>query len=153
MINRIYKKLTAAVKKHNFYYRMMIPFSVLSIVIVSVTALLSWRAISKRYETEIRKSSTNVLTQVQIYTDQNVYENIMTVINTHFLSVTSSSEIEQFFTYGKKLQSSKILEAYQSIVNMCLNTPYIEHVTLYHKKDDLLLDTDYGLCYDASSRE
>ena len=98
-------------------------------------------------------TSTAPRKQVQIYTDQNVYENIMTVINTHFLSVTSSSEIEQFFTYGKKLQSSKILEAYQSIVNMCLNTPYIEHVTLYHKKDDLLLDTDYGLCYDASSRE
>ena len=153
MISRIYKKLLSTVKRHTFYYRIMMPFSVLSIVIISFTALISWRAISGRYETEIKESNANVLTQVQIYIDQYVYENIMTLINTNFLNVTSSSDIELFFTYGKKLQASKILGAYQSIGNICNSTAYIHHVTLYHKKDDLLLDTGYGLCYDASLHE
>ena len=153
MINRICKRILGAVKKNTFYYRIMMPFSVLSIVIISVTALISWRAISGRYETEIKESNANILTQVQIYTDQYVYENVMTVINNNFLNVTSSSDIEQFFTYGKKLQASKILDAYQSIRNICNSTAYIQDVTLYHKKDDLLLDESYGLCYDASLYE
>lgn len=153
MISKIYKKLLSVLKKHTFYYRIMIPFSVLSIVLVSVTTLVSWRAISERYEAEIMESNVNILTQVQIYTDQNIYESIMAVINTNFLNITLTSDIEQFFNYGKKLQSSKILGAYQSIRNICNNSLYIEHVTLYHKKDDLLLDADYGLCYDATPRE
>ena len=88
MISKIYKKLLSVLKKHTFYYRIMIPFSVLSIVLVSVTTLVSWRAISERYEAEIMESNVNILTQVQIYTDQNIYESIMAVINTNFLNIT-----------------------------------------------------------------
>ena len=146
----ICEKILTALKKHTFYYRIMVPFSVLSIVIVLVTAMFSWHVINERYETEIKNSNANILTQIKIYTDQSVYESIMSIINNNFLNLTSSSELEQFFTYGKKLQTSKILSVYRSMGDICSSNPYIKNVALYHKTDDLLLDAGYGLCYDAS---
>lgn len=153
MINKssVFKKLFTSYRKHNFYYRILAPFTIFSIVIVCLSAGASWYLMGSRYDQKLRESNRKTLEQIQQYTDQTLYTNTMELINASFLGGRSAARLDDFFLYGRRLSESALLEDYQQISNLCIQNSFIDHITLYQNEDDILLDSALGLRYHASA--
>lgn len=137
-------------RKHNFYYRILAPFAVFSIILVCLSAGFSWYLLGNRYKQKIRETNHQILEQIQQYADQNLYENTTHILNHFFLGAYTSPELNNFFSYGSRLSDSDLLKCFQQTVNLCVQSDYIDYVTLYQKNDDLLIDSTLGLRYRVS---
>ena len=136
-------------RKRNFYYRIMVPFAAFSTALVCVTTVTAWVWLSKRQEKEQRDSSSQILRQVQQYTDDALYSDALQFLNRVFFGGTSSY-LDDFFVYGDGLPGDYALKAYQELAGLCTQWDYLENVTLYNANADMLLDNTYGLCYQVS---
>ena len=137
-------------RKHNFYYRILAPFAIFRIILVCLSAGISWYLLGDRYNHKIREANHQILKQIQQYADQSLYSNTMYILKDAFLGEYTSSEMNNFFSYGSKLPDSALLKMFQQIVNLTIQNNYIEHITLYQRNDDLLLDNTLGLRYQVS---
>lgn len=137
-------------RKHNFYYRILAPFAIFSIILVCLSAGVSWYLLGNRYDQKLREANRQILKQIQQYADQSLYSNTMNLFKDSFLGEYTSLELTNFFSYGSRLSDSGLLKSFQQIVNLSIQNDYIEHITLYQKQEDLLLDNTFGLRYRVS---
>jgi YesN/AraC family two-component response regulator len=103
-----------------------------------------------QYDQKLREGNRKTLEQIQQYTDQTLYSNSMELLNDSFLGGYPASRLDDFFLYGTRLSESALLEDFQQIINLCIQNSFVEHITLYQKEDDILLDNIVGLCYNVS---
>lgn len=137
-------------RKHNFYYRILAPFAIFSIILVCLSAGISWYLLGNRYDQKLREANRQILEQIQQYADQTLYSNTMNLFKDCFLGEYTSLELTNFFSYGSKISDSGLLKSFQQIGNLSVQNDYIDHITLYQKKEDLLLDNTFGLRYHVS---
>ena len=142
-------KLSKSIKEHSFYYRILVSFSIFSILIVCVTAWSNWNLIASKYETKNKEINRQLLRQTQIYTDHQLYGVVTAILNDNFLNGFSHSDLDPFFLYGKQADGSAILKSYQLINDICNKYSFVKNITLYQKQNDILIDSTYGLSYNA----
>lgn len=138
-------KISHRFKKNNLYLRLLIPYLIISIIIVSVTASISWQLIGSKYNSQIKQSNSHLLGQVQIFADQNLYQNFMLLLNDHFLKGYTNSNLSNFYTQEDKLTHMDYFSFYQNICNISFKNQFIDYITLYRVNSDYLIDSGYGL--------
>lgn len=138
-------KLKSSFHHKKFFYRILVPFSILSILLVSSTSILSWNVLGNRYTEKIQESNLQKLRQIQIYTDQHLYNNLFTLINQYLLEGRSSNVLSRFLGGATRLSSSDYYQCYLELNDICLKNNLISCITLYNKNVDVLIDSGYGL--------
>lgn len=145
-----HSKLLSKFKKKRFYYRLLISFSALSIIAVFITASVSWNIVGNKYYDQIRETNLHRLGQIQTFSDQKLYTDLMSVINDYFLSDYSRSTLENF--YDRTPDSPLDYFAfYQDILQITVKSDFIDAVTLYRYENPYLVDSQYGINADPES--
>ena len=81
MVNRI----RSYISRHSFYYRILIPFSMVSILAILLTASTAWRIMGNKIDDQMKESVTHRLEQVRIYSDNYIYEQMMNILVNSFI--------------------------------------------------------------------
>ncbi len=145
------EKLLLSFKKHHFYYRILLPFSIFSIILICIMSGINWYWIEDEYNQKIIESNQQLLKRASELSDQYLYEAYTTIINSSFLSAPKPTNMDRFITYGHQLKHSEFLDLYQSMSNICTQNTAISHISLYQYKSNLYLSTSEGLIYQAST--
>lgn len=144
------KTFQAYVHKREFYYRMLLPYLILTVLSVILTGILGLWIIGSSYNKKIIDADQKNLQNIQTYTDESIYNNLLNMIHDHFLirqsTPSSDFSLDQFF-YNEE---TTILEdsMYLSYLNTLKNSnPLILSVTLYQKEQNFAISTSYGACH------
>lgn len=146
------EKILLSFKKHNFYYRILLPFSIFSITLVCLMSGINWYRIENEFNKKIIESNQQFLKRASQLSDQYLYGNFTSILNSSFLDGFKTSKMDRFITYGDRLKPSEFLNLHQSITNICVQNSSVIQVSLYQYASDLYLDSFEGLVYNASKR-
>lgn len=144
------------IHKREFYYRILMPYMALTILSVIVTGLLGLWIIGSSYNKKIIDADRKTLQNIQTYTDETLYNSLLTIIRDNFLmtqAVSSGSfSLNTFFTQESTtiLEDSRYLSYLQ---NLQAKNPLIQSITLYQKSQNFAISTAYGVSHhpDTSS--
>lgn len=132
--------------RNRFYYRMLIPFSLLSILAIVLTFLCSWHILGSRLEESSKEAASHRLEQVRIYSDNIIYEQMLhTLVN----SFTTSSNPARGFFSTSKTSSYDNYKIYSYMLEVLAKNSFLSSITLCNQ-DQIVLDTSYGLCLNPS---
>lgn len=144
------EKISISFKKHHFYYKILLPFSLLSVILVCIMASINWYWIENENNQKITESNQQFLTKAANVNDLYLYTTFTSVIHQYFLDGYATSKLNRFITYGDKLKASEFLNIYQTLHLISVQNDTLQRIALYHKNSDLYLDNQKGLCYNAS---
>lgn len=149
-MKHIFKTLKSYVHKREFYYRMLLPYLILTLISIVLTGILGLWIIGSSYNKKIIDADHKNLQNIQTYTDESLYNNLLNMIRDHFLIKQTASpanfSLDQFFHQS----NTTILEdsQYLSYLNAWKNAnPLILSVTLYQKTQNFAISTAYGACH------
>ncbi len=137
-------------RKRQFYYRLLMPYLVLTILAVIVTGILGLWIIGSRYNNKIIDADKKNLQNIQTYTDETLYNSLLNIIHdTFLLNPTASSDgfsLDSFFsgTETTLLEDTR----YLSYLNTLLTrNPFIDSITIYQNGQNFAISTDYGVTH------
>lgn len=145
------EKLLHSFQQRHFYYKILLPFSILSIILVCLMAGMNWYWIEDEYNQKIAEANKQFLKSASGISDSYFYGTFTSVLNQSFLDIGRTTLLERFITYGDKLKTPEFLELYQNLQNICTQNPQVTEVALYQEHSDLYLDNVRGLTYHASN--
>lgn len=143
-MKNFFNKITKLLFNRSYHFKMFIMFSVFTIIIVltlSFTLITYYNNNSKK---EIHKSNERLLTQIQIYCDNNLIEKIH--LETH------REYINTFFDYSYDRYTISALSKIYRNLEIAVNVnDYYESVYLYRKDMDMIISSKEGLNFDVTS--
>lgn len=146
------EKLFLSFKKRHFYYKILFPFSILSILLVCILTCINWYWIEEETNEKIARSNRQFLTRAVQAGDSYLYDTYTSLLNRYFLDGYNVSKMDRFITYGDKLKASEFLNLFQTMQLICSQNSNLVQIGLYQQKSDLYMDNIRGLTYNASSQ-
>lgn len=113
---------------------------------------INWYWMENEYNQKIIESNQQFLKRASLLSDQYLYGNFTSILNSSFFDGFKSSKMDRFITYGDRLKPSEFLNLHQSLSNICAQNSYVIQVSLYQNESDLYLDSMEGLAYNASNK-
>lgn len=138
MVNRI----RSYISRHSFYYRILIPFSMVSILAILLTASTAWRIMGNKIDNQMKESVTHRLEQVRIYSDNYIYEQMMNILVNSF---TGTSNPVRYFFIKKDQTIYDYHKIFQYVMEVVSDNTCLSSITVCNG-ESTVIDSTYGLC-------
>lgn len=125
---------------HSYFFHILIPFTLLCILAIIITAWFNWKCVGDKYEEKIREARLHQLTQLQLYGDRYIYEDMIQTVTNDFPGGIVGNV--NFFSRG--LSQYEKYKAYKYLVKTISENDYLYSITLCNP-DNTILDSGYGL--------
>lgn len=139
--------------KRRYYYHMFLFYASLTVMSILTSALIIMYLFSTKLTEEVYRYNDSVLTQIQIYTDTYLIDNVNTLITEEFLDLSQNKYMTDFFLETPPYKTSVVYHAQESMTKDIVHNPFIDSMWVYRKSDDTLLSTREGIIYNMSSTD
>lgn len=129
----------------NFSLKMFTIYSAFTILVIVIFSFILLNYQNRNLEKEIYKHNKSLLTQVKIFSDTYLIENVKSQVTEKFLYINQDTSISTFLSSKHPDDLTVFSKTQTELSNIAANSKFINSVYVYRTKDDTLISSGDGV--------